>query len=92
MSTTEPTQQTNGGFQKKALQVWQYIKHMSITAVALLFIINSVAIGLYAFGFVHPSPKLAAVFGAVSMAFATVVLGALVHSGVQHQTTNKKRR
>lgn len=83
--------------QPTALQQWfegllDYAKHMCQTAFALLYIVNGVAIGLFAFGFVHPPRFLAAVFGAISIAFATVSLGTLVNYGVKYQATIKRKR
>lgn len=69
-----------------------YARHMCKTAFALLYIVNGVAVGLYAFGFVHPSHFLAAVFGAISIAFAAVSLGTLVNYGVKYQASIKRKR
>lgn len=67
-------------------------KLLSKTIVALVFIVNSMALGLFALGLVKPSEAMAAVFGAISITFAAVVLGTFVHQGVKFQSTNKRKR
>lgn len=71
---------------------WSGICQMAKTAVVLVFIINSVALGLYGFGLVRPDHNTATVFGAIAIAFAAVVLGTFVNNGVKFQSTNKKRK
>jgi len=68
-------------------------KLIGMTGLALVFIINGVAVGLYCFGLVHPSQGVAAIFGALSFSFAAYALGAMVFNGVKWQlSSNKKRR
>lgn len=88
------TQQPSG---REKVGVWftaryEEAKLLSKTAVALLFIVNSVALGMYAFGLVQPSKSMAIGFGAISFAFAAVVLGTFVHYGVKFQSTTKRKR
>ena len=71
---------------------WSEGKLLSKTAIALVFIVNSMALGLFALGLVKPSDQTAAVFGAISIAFAAVVLGTFVHQGVKFQTNAKRKR
>jgi len=65
---------------------------MSKTIIALIFIFNSISIGLYGFGLVNPSRYVSSVFGAISIAFAVVVLTTLVHAGVKSQPTTKRKK
>ena len=67
-------------------------KLLSKTIIALVFIVNSMALGLFAFELVSPSEQTAAVMGAISIVFAAVVLGKFVHQGVKFQSTNKRKR
>ena len=71
---------------------WDELKLGSKTAIALVFIVNSMALGLFAFDLVNPSEQTAAVMGAISIVFAAVVLGKFVHQGVKFQSTNKRKR
>lgn len=94
MPTTD--QDNNTKNTKQSLQAWcgnrySEVKLLSKTAIALLFIINSIALGLFALDLVNPSRGVAAVFGAISIAFAAVVLGTFVHHGVKFQAKSKKR-
>lgn len=73
-------------------KTWGNICQTAKTAVVLVFIVNSVALGLYGFGLVRPDHTMATVFGAISIAFAAVVLGTFVNNGVKFQSTNKKRK
>lgn len=72
--------------------VWNYAKHFTKTSWSLLYIVNGIAIGLYAFDFVHPPHIVAAAFGAISIAFAAVHLAILVNAGVKYETGNKRRK
>lgn len=71
---------------------WDWLCLAAKTGIVLVFIVNSVALGLYGFGLVDPNKETTAVFGAVSIAFAAVVLGTFVNNGVKFQTTNKRRK
>lgn len=66
--------------------------HALKTLYALIYIINGVAVGLYAFGFVHPPYGVAAVFGAISIAFSAVTLAILVNAGVKYESSTKRRK
>lgn len=65
---------------------------VSKTAIALVLIVDSMALGLAALGFVKPNPTTYAILGSISIAFAAVVLGTFVHQGVKFQSTNKRKR
>ena len=67
-------------------------KLIAKTAIALIFIVNSMALGLLALDLVKPSQDQASVFGTISITFAAVILGTFVHQGVKFQTTNKRKR
>ena len=67
-------------------------KLLSKTIIALVFIVNSMALGLFALDLVNPSEQTAAVMGAIAITFAAVVLGLFVHQGVKFQSTNKRKR
>ena len=67
-------------------------KLLSKTIIALVFIVNSMALGLYALDLVNPSEQASAVMGAIAITFAAVVLGLFVHQGVKFQSTNKRKR
>lgn len=69
-----------------------YVRQLAKTIAALVFIINSVALGLFALDLVDPSQSAANLFGAISFAFAAVVLGTFVHDGVKYQSTSKRKR
>ena len=71
---------------------WDELKLGSKTAIALVFIVNSMALGLYALDLVNPSSQTLAVLGAISIAFAAIILGTFVHQGVKFQSTNKRKR
>ena len=71
---------------------WDEVKLGSKTLIALVFIINSMALGLYALDLVNPSTQTLAVLGAISIAFAAIILGTFVHQGVKFQSTSKKRK
>lgn len=71
---------------------YEEAKLFSKTAVALLFIVNSVALGLYAFGAISPAKSIIMWGGAVSLAFAAIVLGTFVHHGVKFQSTTKRKK
>lgn len=71
----------------------EYGSLIGATGLALTFVVNGIALGLYGFGLVHPSEMVARVFGSISIAFASYAMGWLVWSGVKfHMSTNKKRR
>lgn len=72
--------------------MWDGLKLITKTAVVLVFIVNSVALGLYGLGLVNPDRLTATVFGAISFAFAAVVLGTYVNGGVKQQATIKRKR
>lgn len=97
-NTTPPSDTNNKiPFAEKWSAFWsktaEYSKLLGMTGLALVFIINGVAVGLYCFGLVHPPKVAAAMFGAVSFSFAAYALGAMVFSGVKWQiSSNKKRR
>lgn len=67
-------------------------KLLSKTIIALVFIVNSMALGLFALDLVNPSRQAAAIMGAISIVFAAVILGTFVHQGVKFQSTNKRKR
>lgn len=67
-------------------------KLLSKTIVALVLIVNSMALGLLALDLIKPNQDTANVFGVISIAFAAVILGTFVHQGVKYQTTNKRKR
>ena len=71
---------------------WDEGKLLSKTIIALVFIVNSMALGLFALDLVDPSAQVAAVMGAISIVFAAVVLGTFVHQGVKSQSTVKRKR
>lgn len=75
-----------------AKDVSNYVSHLGKTSFALLYIVNGIAIGLTAFGYVHPPYALASIFGAISIAFAVVSLSVLVNSGVKYQAASNKKR
>ena len=67
-------------------------KLLSKTIVALVLIVNSMALGLLALDLIKPNQDTANVFGVISIAFAAVILGTFVHRGVKQQSTNKRKR
>ena len=71
---------------------WDEVKLGSKTLIALVFIVNSITLGLYALELVNPSSQTMAVLGAISIAFAAIILGTFVHQGVKFQSTNKRKR
>lgn len=71
----------------------EYGALIGATIIALTFVVNGIALGLYGFDLVHPSPRIAQALGAISMAFASYAMGWLVWSGVRfHLSGNKKRK
>jgi len=71
---------------------WDWSVGMSKTAIALIFIVNGVAISLFALDLVHPSREAAGVMGAITAAFVAVVLFILVNGGVKNLSTTKRKK
>lgn len=89
---SEPTDVTSGEDRFQwAKDAWAAGPYVIKAAAALVFIVNSVALGLYGFGLVRPSESVASAMGAVSLSFAAVVLWLFIYNGVRYQPNKKKR-
>ena len=97
MSTEQNNNDQNSKSKSDAISAWfssrwDEVKLGSKTLIALVFIVNSMTLGLYALDLVNPSSQTLAVLGAISLAFAAIILGTFVHQGVKFQSTNKRKR
>ena len=97
MSTEQNNNDQNSKSKSDAISAWfssrwDEVKLGSKTLIALVFIVNSMTLGLYALDLVNPSSQTLAVLGAISIAFAAIILGTFVHQGVKFQSTNKRKR
>lgn len=61
-------------------------------AIAIVFIVNGVAVALLAFGLITPPKPVSAIFGSIAAAFAAYALGTFVLNGVKYQATSKRKK